>query len=78
MIVKTRNSTYEIEGVRIRCLATSNPGRDTGITSEWRMFEALIGPRVGNVLRIIWGDKATTTSTVIHIEDEDLETGWTV
>jgi lambda repressor-like predicted transcriptional regulator len=81
MIVKTRNSTYEIEGRKIRRLETKDSTRDTGITDDWKKFQALIGPRLGCTMYIIWPTKgeftkSTTTSTVMDIEDDEPELGW--
>lgn len=79
MIVKTRNSTYEIKDGKIRLVSTKKPGRYNLVTDEWKKYGALMGPNVGSVLRILWEDEETmtTTSTVVDIEDDEL-TGWAV
>lgn len=55
MLVKTENSTYEIEGKKIRRLygnrdATERQGKD----GDWREFESLAGPNIGECMIIIW------------------------
>ena len=78
MIVRTRNSTYEIEDSKIRCLSTTHPEKDTRITEDWKPYTMLMGPSIGGVMRIIWDDDCmTTTSIVVDIEDDEL-TRWAV
>lgn len=81
MIVKTKNSTYEIEGDEIRCLSTKRTDYDdVVITSEWKKFHTRFGTHVGASLRIFWdkwGQSATTTSIILEIEDDEPELSWT-
>jgi len=81
MLVKTENSTYEIEDQKIRRLygkdkATERQGKD----GDWREFETLIGPEMGKSMLIIWATvssedagiteltaKSTMTSPIVEI-----------
>lgn len=83
MIVITKNSTYEIEDGKIRCLETKG-SKDTGITEEWREFSVKIGPRIGESMIIMWlidDDQqwSTRTSAVQGVEnDDESQFGWVV
>lgn len=71
MLVKTTNSTYELDmvGKRIRRLTGQNaPTEETGQDGEWRGFEYCTTPCVGRSLRVLWNDsRATFTSRVVFV-----------
>ncbi|KKN58924.1 hypothetical protein LCGC14_0547260 [marine sediment metagenome] len=78
MIIKTQNSTYEMEDKKIHSLSGASD-RDTGISGEWRKFAFCTGVSVGVPLRIYWFDRTmTTTSNVASVEDDEPEMGWSV
>lgn len=85
MIVETLNSKYEIDtdGKKVRRLTGQNqPTQRQGQDGDWRTFEEVLEPTVGNSLLIIWkvdsennGDsilRTTMTSTIVKIINDKL------
>lgn len=80
MIVRTRNSVYEVdpEGKRCRRLeGTTAPTPYGGADGEWKPFQDIICMQVGAPLWIAWGPRddnpeltrTTRTSIVTAIEE---------
>jgi hypothetical protein len=81
MLVKTENSTYEIQDDQIRRLTgAAKPTPRQGEDGEWKDFAYLVGPKIGEGLLIVWetssneaGEamifRSTVTSLVLEIQD---------
>ncbi len=80
MIVKTKNSTYEVIDNKIRRLyGTEGPTVRQGDDGDWKEFMEMLGPEVGKRMCIIWKftedlvAQTTQTSVVIEIlETQDM------
>lgn len=67
MIVETRNSSYEIDGIWIRKIG-GGPSTEHKVGSDWVMFEQMMAqPLVGNRLVLNIGGKIFRTSEIASI-----------
>ena len=79
MIVKTLNTTYEIDedSKKFRRL-TDTDKEDHPIGKEWQSFDIAFPPEVGMRLVVYMGDECLRTSEILSIEEEQDAMGWVV
>lgn len=68
MIIRTKNSTYEIKGKWIRKIA----GNEYGLIRHFTMFQEFVfTPKVGGRLMVSFGDRILRTSTIQSIKEDE-------
>jgi hypothetical protein len=71
MLIKTLNSTYEVEGERIRKICGKDSATFTDIGETYTAFEMIKQPTIGRRFIFMLGGRCVHTSYVLGITHDD-------